>query len=162
MASVALSLLAVVAVVGMAGCGGSSSSDAPGGSASNEVTRSLTSGTGQWQHDTATGGTTCIEEWEFEGDGDYEVQSTVSSVSTGIGIGSFNFDTVVLSGERHALVFTASDIEATTTCGSSPYEESEPAASASLTLYLEFSTSDQFDVYTAATDGTNLGAFTRQ
>ena len=158
-------LLLASTFIGMVGCGGSSGSDTPGNTASNQETRSLTSGTGKWQHDTGTVGTTCIEQWEFESDGDYEMENIAGGaggVATGVGLGRFDFDTGTLSGERHSLVLTVLGIEATTTCDSSPYDDREPAQNSSVTLYLDFSTADQFDVYEAASGGTNLGGFTRQ
>ena len=155
-------LLVASALMGVVGCGGSSSDT--GGGASNEETRSLVSGTGLWLHAAEA---TCNEIWAFE-DNDiaadaYQVTSQVDSETlTNIGIGSFVFDTVVTSGDRHSLAFTVVSIQDATTCASSPFDDIEPVnATDSITLYLDFSTDDEFSVYASATDGTSLGSFNR-
>ena len=158
-------LLVASALVGVAGCGGggSSSSD-PGNAASNEETRSLVSGTGSWLHAAEA---TCNEIWIFEDNGiaadAYQITSQVDMEAlTNIGIGSFVFDTVVTSGDRHSLAFTVTNIQNSTTCATSPFDDNEPVNEAqSVTLFLDFSTDDQFAVYIDATGGTSLGTFNR-
>ncbi|OUS05943.1 hypothetical protein A9Q81_04165 [Gammaproteobacteria bacterium 42_54_T18] len=157
-------LLVASALVGIVSCGGSSGGSDSGNSASNEETRSLVSGTGTWLHAAEA---TCNETWAFE-DNDiaadaYQITSQVDSEALiDIGIGSFVFDTAVTSGERHSLVFTVTNIQNITTCASSPYDDNEPVnATESVTLYLSFSTDEQFAVYTSATDGVSLGTFDR-
>ncbi len=156
-------LLVASVLVGVVGCGGSSSST-PGNDASNEETRSLVSGSGSWLHEAEA---TCDETWAFE-DNDivadaYQIRSQVDAETlTDIGIGAFVFDAVVTSGDRHSLRFTVTNIQDSTTCASSPFDENEPVNEAeSVTLYLDFSEDDQFAVYTGATGGTSLGTFNR-
>lgn len=157
------SLLVASALLGVVGCGGSSSSDSAN-AVSNEETRSIV---GSWGNDTNTVGTTCVETWAFE-DNDiaadaYQIKYQVDSGdSIDIGIGAFIFDTVVTSGDRHSLEFTATDTQVETACTSSPFEDNEPGNTQnSVTLYLDFGTDDEFSVYPNATDGTSLGSFNR-
>jgi len=156
-------LLIASVLASAVGCGGSSSSDS-GNSGNNEETRSLVSGTGTWLHAAEA---TCDETWAFE-DNDiaadaYQITSQIElDALTNIGIGSFVFDTTVTSGDRHSLVFTVTSIQEITRCASSPYDDNEPVnATESVTLYLGFSTDDQFAVYTNTTGGTSLGTFDR-
>ncbi len=154
-------LLVVSVLVGVAGCGGGSSSSAPGNGASNEETRSII---GSWLHAAEA---TCNETWAFEGNDiaadAYQITSQVDSEAlTDIGIGAFVFDEAVTSGDRHSLMFTVTNIQESTTCASSPFDENEPVnETESVTLYLDFSEDDQFAVYTSATGGTSLGTFNR-
>ena len=155
-------LLVASAMLSVVGCGGSGSSDS-GNGASNEETRSII---GSWEHDTNTTGTTCVETWAFENDGigtdDYQVTNTVDAITvTNIGTGVFAFDTTVISGERHSLLLTVADVEVDTSCDSSPYDENEPVADGSVTLYLEFASDTSFSVFISSSSTDSLGTFTK-